>query len=72
MAERDASERLDVSVRTLQKWRLQGSGPRFVKLGRSVRYDAGDIEQYIEAARRCSTSQLPLSTTARSQGEPSR
>jgi len=52
MTERETSERLGVSMRTLQKWRLQGSGPRFVKLGRSVRYDAGDLEQYIEAARR--------------------
>lgn len=54
--ERDAAELLGVSVRTLQKWRLQGNGPRFVKLGHAVRYDVKDLEAYIERARRNSTS----------------
>ena len=56
VTERDASELLGVSVRTLQKWRLQGNGPQFVKLGHAVRYDVKDLEAYIERARRCSTS----------------
>jgi hypothetical protein len=34
VTEHEAAERLRVSVRTLQKWRLPGNGPRFVKLGR--------------------------------------
>ncbi len=56
VTERDAAELLGVSVRTLQKWRLQGNGPRFVKLGRAVRYDRRDLEEYIEVGRRWSTS----------------
>lgn len=56
VTERDASELLGVSVRTLQKWRLQGNGPRFVKLGHAVRYDVKDLEAYIEDGRRRSTS----------------
>jgi hypothetical protein len=43
-------------MRTLQKWRLQGNGPRFVKLGHAVRYDVKDLEAYIECGRRRSTS----------------
>jgi hypothetical protein len=43
-------------VRTLQKWRLQGNGPEFLKLGHAVRYDPADLEQYLESARRRSTS----------------
>ncbi len=27
-----------ISTRTLQRWRLEGVGPTFVKLGRPVRY----------------------------------
>lgn len=54
--EREAAEHLGVSVRTLQKWRLQGNGPRFVKLGHAVRYDSEDLEIYIDASRRRSTS----------------
>ena len=46
-----------MSVRTLQKWRLQGIGPRFIKLGHAVRYDVRDLEEYIESARRRSTSE---------------
>jgi hypothetical protein len=29
---------LGYSVRTLQAWRVRGGGPRYVKAGRSVRY----------------------------------
>lgn len=67
VTERDASECLGVSVRTLQKWRLQGNGPRFVKLGHAVRYDGRDLEEYIESARRRSTSDLPR-TSVRNAG----
>jgi predicted DNA-binding transcriptional regulator AlpA len=56
LTEQDASERLGLSVRTLQKWRLQGSGPRFIKLGAAVRYDPTDLDEYIERGRRRSTS----------------
>ena len=63
VTERDASELLGVSMRTLQKWRLQGNGPRFVKLGHAVRYDVKDLEAYIESGRRRSTSDgAPLTT----------
>jgi hypothetical protein len=52
----DASLLLGLSVRTLQKWRLQGNGPRFLKLGQAVRYDPADLDDYISRARRTSTS----------------
>ena len=48
VTERDTAELLGVSVRTFQKWRLPGNGPRFVKLGHAVRYDLKDLEAYIE------------------------
>lgn len=67
VTERDASECLGVSVRTLQKWRLQGDSPRFVKLGRAVRYDGKDLEEYIESAPRRSTSEAPR-TVGRNAG----
>lgn len=56
LTERDASKLLCLSVRTLQKWRLCGCGPLFLKLGHAVRHDRDDIERYIEDARRASTS----------------
>ncbi len=56
VTEHEASVILGLSVRTLQKWRLQGNGPRFVKLGHAVRYDPIELEHYIDRARRRSTS----------------
>ncbi|MEB2346060.1 MAG: helix-turn-helix domain-containing protein [Deltaproteobacteria bacterium] len=56
VTEHEASVILGLSVRTLQKWRLQGNGPRFVKLGHAVRYDPAELEHYIDSARRRSTS----------------
>ena len=57
VGEREASGYLGLSTRTLQKWRLQGLGPRFVKLGRAVRYDPADLQEYLQASRRRSTSE---------------
>jgi predicted DNA-binding transcriptional regulator AlpA len=42
--------------RSLQKWRCVGGGPQFIKVGRSVRYRQKDIEDFIEARIRTSTS----------------
>lgn len=44
------------STRTLEKWRQNGKGPAFLKIGRSVRYRMSDIEAWLEQCRRTSTS----------------
>lgn len=46
------SRRMGVAVQTLQRWRWAGIGPRFIKVGRSVRYRLEDIEAY-EQSRLC-------------------
>jgi excisionase family DNA binding protein len=43
----EASKLLSVSVSTLYGWVWQRRIP-FVKLGRSVRFDIGDLEKFIE------------------------
>lgn len=43
----EASKFLSVSVSTLYGWVWQRRIP-FVKLGRSVRFDIGDLEKFIE------------------------
>lgn len=52
----EAAQHLRRSSKTLEADRLRGSGPRFVKLGRSVRYRLSDLEAYIEKGLRRSTS----------------
>lgn len=56
VTEHAAAELLGLSVRTLQKWRLRGGGPAFLKLGHAVRYDLEDVERFVRERRRCSTS----------------
>ena len=38
LKEKEAAKILAVSVRTLQAWRTNNSGPPFVRLGRAIRY----------------------------------
>ena len=40
------ARRLGLSKRTLEKWRWQRRGPRFLKAGGRVRYRLEDIEEY--------------------------
>lgn len=46
---------LSVEKNTLEIWRHRGTGPKFVKFGRAVRYRLGDLQDYIEAQTRTST-----------------
>ena len=41
---------------TLAHWRYIGKGPRFVKIGRSVRYRAEDVRAWLESQTRQSTA----------------
>jgi excisionase family DNA binding protein len=42
----EVAERLGVSRFTVRSWRLKGVGPRFLKMGRAVRYRAEDVDEY--------------------------
>lgn len=52
-----AARLLGLSSSTLSKSRLTGEGPRFVKLGASVRYRRSDLEAFVNANMRLSTSE---------------
>lgn len=39
-----------------ERARLEGTGPPYIKIGRSVRYRASDVEDWLEANLRRSTS----------------
>ena len=40
------ADRWQMSVRTLERWRWLGQGPRFMKLGGRVAYRVEDIEAF--------------------------
>ena len=49
----DAGEYLGgVPVSTLQWWRTVGRGPRFLKVGRAVRYRRADLDHFLAAGER--------------------
>lgn len=49
-------ENSPISVRTMQRWRLEGLGPKYVKLGRLVRYRQSDLDDFIQSNCLTSTS----------------
>lgn len=53
----EASEYLGLAVSTLNKWRVYGNGPQFIKLGRAVRYRLEDLTAFATACSRLSTSE---------------
>jgi excisionase family DNA binding protein len=44
---KELSVYLGVPVATLDAWRYKGVGPRFMKVGRHVRYRAEDVEAWL-------------------------
>lgn len=55
--EKRAAELLGLSPGTLQKYRVQGGGPEFVKIGKkAVRYKVGDLKQWALDNKKANTS----------------
>jgi hypothetical protein len=53
---RAAADFLGISPRTLEGLRVRGGGPRFAKIGGSVRYRIASLEAYLRQQERASTS----------------
>ena len=53
---REVAAELGLRPHTLDKWRITGRGPRFRKLGRSVRYSRADVQAFVDAAAATSTA----------------
>jgi excisionase family DNA binding protein len=46
----EVAARLGVSPFTVRAWRHKGLGPRFLKMGRAVRYRPEDVDEYEQQA----------------------
>lgn len=57
MTQRDLAAYLCKSTAWCERARWAGDGPRFVKLGRHVRYRAEDVMAWIDANSRTSTTE---------------
>lgn len=57
LTEKQAARILGLSIRTLQKWRMTGNGPKYIRCSaRAIRYEHQHLTEFIEARVRQSTS----------------
>jgi predicted DNA-binding transcriptional regulator AlpA len=49
------SEQLATPTAVLANWRYKGVGPKFIKLGSSIRYRASEVEAWLDAQTRSQT-----------------
>jgi predicted DNA-binding transcriptional regulator AlpA len=54
-----AARRLGVSASWLNKMRITGGGPPYLKLGRRVVYETADLDRWVATRRRRNTSVEP-------------
>lgn len=47
--EKRVAETLGMSLAALRRWRYDGRGPKFLKLGSAVRYRPADVQQWLQA-----------------------
>ena len=59
VGQRRAAEILGgISERTLERWRLEGRGPRFVRVGRRVMYEPSALADFIRRHSMTSTREV--------------
>ena len=54
--QRTLAERWLISPRTLEQWRWQGRGPRYLKIGGRVVYALDDLQAWADRGTKTSTS----------------
>lgn len=64
----DVAKRLTISARTLYQWHWLGKNFPFVKVGRALRVDESDLDQFIiEGKMRVAADKRPSSTKSLSE-----
>ena len=53
----DAARYCGISISLLNKLRMTGGGPRFIKISNIVCYDPADLDAWLDTHRRLSTSE---------------
>jgi hypothetical protein len=51
MREHELAQHWNKSARTLQRWRVQGCGPAYFRIGQTIYYRTEDVLAFEEAAR---------------------
>lgn len=56
LSEKQTAEYLGLSIKTLQRYRIRGIGPKYIKCVGRVLYDRQDIDSWMEQQKVTSTS----------------
>jgi excisionase family DNA binding protein len=56
----ELAERLGLSARTLEGWRVAGTGPPYTKIGHRVRYAVADVVAWLAEQKRLRTTAARL------------
>lgn len=59
---KQAAEFLQIKETTLEQWRWNGKSPRFIKMGRCVRYRKADLEAFMNERVYGSTTEAQQAT----------
>jgi hypothetical protein len=59
-----ASAYVGIAVQTLARWRVEGGGPTYIKIGSRVRYDRVDLDRWLNERRRRSTAETGVGDSA--------
>jgi predicted DNA-binding transcriptional regulator AlpA len=54
-----AASYIPLSKSNLDKLRVAGGGPRYIKIGKRVLYDQTDLDRWIDEHKQASTADLP-------------
>lgn len=49
LTQKELAEYLQVPVRTIEDWRTREYGPKFLRVGRRVRYRESDVDAWLDA-----------------------
>ena len=57
LTQREVAEALRLSERTIERMRISGTGPKFIRLGHSIRYRQQDLDAHVATRVVGSTSE---------------
>ena len=57
LSQKELADRWRISHFTLEKWRVKGLGPQYIKLGNRVVYRISEVEAYEQSHTHIGTSQ---------------
>ena len=68
--QKQAARVLGLSARTLERHRLAGTGPRYARLGRLIRYRESDLAEWVHVSLRKSTSHPEVAAATHQEETP--